>query len=243
LLKNIQVNCVDHNKEEAAGVYNSGTGTFIGISALFNTMCSIMNIESLTIAGFTKRWDDVKNTHRLCYKAEHYWNYILINNTYYLVDPTLSSGFCYGVKFQKEYLDYYFGTKPEFLINTHFPIKEKYQFLENKISEEKWDQLIMRTPRYYLNGMISITPESLNINLKDEKKIVINYDDSIKDEEIKIALGIINKNYERIVNQKDIKKENGIVEISLENVDDDTIGLLVYTGDHLLTSVIYNKTN
>ena len=123
IVQNIQVNCVDSNKEEAAGVYNSGTGTFIGISALFNTMCSIMNIESLTIAGFNKRWDDVKNTHRLCYKAEHYWNYILINNTYYLVDPTLSSGFCYGVKFQKEYLDYYFGTKPEFLIYTHFPIK------------------------------------------------------------------------------------------------------------------------
>ena len=101
----------------------------------------------------------------------------------------------------------------------------------------------MRTPRYYLNGMISITPESLNINLKDEKKIVINYDDSIKDEEIKIALGIINKNYERIVNQKDIKKENGIVEISLENVGDDTNGLLVYSGDHLLTAAIYNKTN
>ena len=101
----------------------------------------------------------------------------------------------------------------------------------------------MRTPRYYLNGMIAITPESLNINLKDEKKIVINYDDSIKDEEIKIALGIINKNYERIVNQKDIKKENGIVEISLENVGDDTIGLLVYSGNHLLTAAIYNKTN
>ena len=96
IVQNIQVNCVDSNKEEAAGVYNSGTGTFIGISALFNTMCSIMNIESLTIAGFTKRWDDVKNAHRLCYKAEHYWNYILINNTYYLVSQH------YQVVFAKE---------------------------------------------------------------------------------------------------------------------------------------------
>ena len=141
IAQNIKVNCVDSNKEEAAGVYNLGTGNFVGISALFNTMCSIMNIESLTIIGFNKRWDEVRKTNILFYKAEHYWNYILINNTYYLVDPTLSSGFCYETKFQKDYLDYYFGTKPEFLINTHFPIKEKYQFLDNTISEEKWGSI------------------------------------------------------------------------------------------------------
>ena len=101
----------------------------------------------------------------------------------------------------------------------------------------------MRTPHYYLDGMKTITPENYKLNLKSEKKIVINYDDSIKDEQIRIALGILKKNYERIVTQKDIKKENGIVEISLENVDDDTIGLLVYSGEHLLTAAIYNTTN
>ena len=68
-----------------------------------------MNIESVSITGFNRRLDNVQKTKRLCTKVEHYWNYILINNTYYLVDPTLAGGFCYGTYFQKQYVDFYFG--------------------------------------------------------------------------------------------------------------------------------------
>ena len=243
ITQNINVNCVDYNKEESpVAVYKSGIGSFVGISALFNIMCSNMNIESVSITGFNKRLDSVEKTNRLCTKVEHYWNYILINNTYYLVDPTLSGGFCYGTYFQKGYIDYYFGTKPEFLIKTHFPIKENYQFLENKISEEKWDQLIMRTPHFYKNGMKTISPENLNIKLKDEKKIVITYDDSLKDEKIGIAVGVMDKNYEVSMN-KDIKKVDGNIEISLENVSDDAIGLLLYAGNNGYTAALYNIIN
>ena len=243
ITQNINVNCVDYNKEESpVAVYKSGIGSFVGISALFNIMCSNMNIESVSITGFNKRLDSVEKTNRLCTKVEHYWNYILINNTYYLVDPTLSGGFCYGTYFQKGYIDYYFGTKPEFLIKTHFPKKENYQFLENKISEEKWDQLIMRTPHFYKNGMKTISPENLNIKLKDEKKIVITYDDSLKDEKIGIAVGVMDKNYEVSMN-KDIKKVDGNIEISLENVSDDAIGLLLYAGNNGYTAALYNIIN
>lgn len=139
--------------------------------------------------------DNIVKTKRLSTKVEHYWNYILINDNYYLVDPTLAGGFCYGTYFQKQYVDFYFGTKPEFLIKTHFPTKEKYQFLDNKISEEKWDQLIMRTPHFYLTGMETITPEKYNITLKDEQKIVITYDGSFYNEKIKVNCGVMDKNY------------------------------------------------
>jgi len=51
-----------------------------------------------------------------------------------------------------------FWHKLEFLIKTHFPSKEKNQFLDKKIFEEEWDQLNMRTPYFYLTGMKTIAP-------------------------------------------------------------------------------------
>ena len=243
ITQNININCADYNKEESpVAVYNSGIGSFVGISALFNIMCSNMNIESVSITGFNKRLDNIEKTKRLCTKVEHYWNYILINNTYHLVDPTLGGGFCYGTFFQKGYVDYYFGTKPEFLIKTHFPIKEKYQFLDNKISEEKWDKLIMRTPHFYLTGMKTITPENLNITLKDDQKIVITYDGSFSNEKIKINCGVMDKNHDISMINKDIQKVNGNIEISLENVGDDAIGILIYSGTGF-TAALYNIIN
>lgn len=244
ITQNIKINCADYNKKESpVAVYKTGVGSFVGISALFNIMCSNMNIESISITGFNKRLDNVVKTKRLSTKVEHYWNYILINDNYYLVDPTLAGGFCYGTYFQKQYVDFYFGTKPEFLIKTHFPTKEKYQFLDNKISEEKWDELIMRTPHFYLTGMETITPEKYNITLKDEKKIVITYDGSFYNEKIKVNCGVMDKNYGVSMLTNYIQRVDGNIEISLESVGDDAIGLLIYSGNVGFTAAIYNIVN
>jgi len=243
ITKNIDINCADYNKDESSvSVYNSGIGSFVGISSLFNTMCSIMNIESITITGFNKRLDSVQTTNKLFTKVEHYWNYILINNTYYLVDPTLAGGFCYGIYLKKRYSEYYFGTKPEFLIKSHFPTKEKYQFLDNKISEEKWDQWLMITPHFYTTGMKSITPENMNINPKDGGKIVITYDESLHNEKIKINCGVLNKNLEVISINKDVQRVDDNIEISLENIGDDVIGIAIFSSTDF-SAAIYNVIN
>ena len=54
--ENIKINCYNRyvKDESAIIVYNSGEGSVIGISSLFNTMCSHMKIQSDSITGFTK---------------------------------------------------------------------------------------------------------------------------------------------------------------------------------------------
>ena len=59
------------------------------------------NIQSVSITGFNKRLDNVKKTQKLFTKVEHYWNYIFINDTYYLVDPTLAGWFLLWDLFSK----------------------------------------------------------------------------------------------------------------------------------------------
>jgi hypothetical protein len=243
ITQNININCADYNKDESpVAVYKSGIGSFVGISALFNIMCSNMNIESVTITGFNKRLDSVERTKRLFTKVEHYWNYIYVNNTYYLVDPTLAGGFCYGTHFQKQYIEFYFGTKPEFLIKTHFPTKEKYQFVDNKISEETWDQYLMRTPHFYTTGMKTITPENMNLIPKNGDKIIITYADSFHNEKISLNCGVMHKNYEVSMINSDIKRVNDNIEISLENVSDDAIGIILYSST-AHSAALYNVIN
>ena len=121
-------------------------------------------------------------------------------------------------------------------------MKEKYQFLDQKISEDEWDQLLMRTPHFYLTGMETITPEILNINPKEVKKIVITYDKSFDNEKIHINCGVLNKNLEINMINNDIQRVNGNIEISLENVGDDAIGILLYSST-AFTAALYNIIN
>lgn len=92
--ENIRINCIDRYKEDesAVKVYNSGEGSVTGISTLFNTMCYHMNIKSGSIDGFTK----IKSfsSYLKYIETKHMWNYILIDNTKYLIDSALGTGFC-----------------------------------------------------------------------------------------------------------------------------------------------------
>ena len=63
-------------------VYKTGKGGVTGITGLFNTMCSLLKIESDTILGLTKAFS---NGIKIITK-EYSWNYILIDNQYYLID-------------------------------------------------------------------------------------------------------------------------------------------------------------
>ena len=115
--------------------------------------------------------------------------------------------------------------------------------MDNKISEEQWDQLNMRTPHFYMTGMKTITPENLNITPKNEKKIVITYADSFYNEGIKLNCGVLDKNYDISMINNDIQRVDGNIEISLENVGDDAIGLLLYSGNYGFTAALYNIIN
>ena len=100
----------------------------------------------------------------------------------------------------------------------------------------------MRTPHFYTTGMKTITPENLNINPKDGEKIVITYDDSFHNEKININCGVMHKNFEVTMINKDIRRVNNNIEISLENVGDDAIGIILYSST-ALSAALYNVIN
>lgn len=214
--ENIKTDCINRYKENesAVNVYNSGKGGVTGISSLFNIMCDHMNIQAGSISGFTK----IKSysTSLKYIETEHMWNFILIDNTKYLIDSSLGAGFCTDYEFAKTYTNLYFGTKPEILIKMNFPKNEEFQLVNKNITKYEWQKIVFRDRYFYLYGLINIDPEDKNFFLKNIDKITIEYDISNSD------ISIIGQMYysdsygaELIFDQVTYKK--GIAEISLAN--------------------------
>ena len=181
IAKNIEYDCTTINKEksdDALNTYNTGKGTYAGISDLFNNMCKYMNIKSYSIPGLVKKMYLYPN--ETITIIDYIWNYIEINNTYYLIDVSSATGFCNYDKFIEVYSDVYFGTNPELFIRSHFPKNNTYQFLSKYITKEQFVSWAFLTDDFFSFGIKSISPDLLEINGTKETKFNITFDKSIK---------------------------------------------------------------
>ena len=181
IAKNIEFDCININKDnsgDALNTYNSGKGTYTGISDLFNNMCKYMNIKSYSIPGLVKKMYLYPNeTTKI---IDYIWNYIEINNTYYLIDVSSATGLCNNGKFIESYSDVYFGTNPEFFIRSHFPKNNTYQFLSKYITKDQFVSWAFLTEEFFYLGIKNISPDLLEINGIKETKFNITYDKSIR---------------------------------------------------------------
>ena len=178
IAKNIAIDCYYYlykYEQSDLELYKSGKGQPLSISSLFNTMCSFLKIKSDSISGYYKVYNST-NYYRQYNEITHTYNYIIIDNNTYLVDPTLGIGYCDNYNYKQSYSDFYFGTKPDYLIKSHFPKDDKFQLLNDVITKDQWSNLVFIGRKFYLIGMKSITPTSEDISIRDGKTIVINYD-------------------------------------------------------------------
>ena len=181
--QNIEIDCLGNKYGNSttlpATTYKEGKGGYIGISGLFNIICSFLDIESNTIFG--KQKIITRNyTGNLIDLIDYSWNYISINNKYYLIDIANSVGQCSRGNFYKDQTDDYFGIEPEFSIRHLFPNDKNWQLLSEPITEEQFRS------QSFLNGDFfkcfkSITPDTKTI--KNEKFMNIKL--TVKDPNIK----------------------------------------------------------
>lgn len=95
IIKNINIICKPKKDEESSiKVYKSGEGNAYEISTLYKTMSYYLNITSGLIRGYIRNFDN--RTYLPVEPYDWVWNYILINNTYYLVDVSFGKGGCFG---------------------------------------------------------------------------------------------------------------------------------------------------
>ena len=202
----------DKNDEEQgnsstaiATVYKTGKGGATGITGLFKTMCDRLKIKSDTILGLTKTSSGTIKMKIIT--KEYSWNYILINNKYYLIDVVKSIGF---EKSKKRESDFYFGMDPETSIRLHFPNDNKWQFLPKNITKNKFKSMAYLDEGFYSLGLKTISPDIQSLG--DNKRITIkltsdkSFDEIFDQLEFVEVVSSLDKDYSPEIDTFDIYK-------------------------------------
>ncbi|WP_282160906.1 transglutaminase domain-containing protein [Ulvibacterium marinum] len=136
-----------------------------GYSLLFKKLCTDLNIECETVSGFSKQWLDSFLSKRV---SDHAWNVVKIDGKWHFIDTTWAS----KNEFSEERDDFWYLTKPEFFIYSHYPEYEKWTLLDYNISKEEFDQLPVITDRtFFEDNIIVIYPKNTTIEVSKNRVI------------------------------------------------------------------------
>ena len=246
IAQNIEVDCSDNDNNESAVIaYNSGKANFLGISNLFKTMCFHLNLKVDIISGYIKKLTN-NDDGRIIEKIKSFWNYILINDTYYLVDASMGAGTCDGDEFNKDNNDFFFATKPELFVRSHYPDMSKWQLLDKAI--EDFTSMAFLRQFFYLNGFRTISPDYESLNLKKDSKIVLTFDKYNDDISVSVFYVTFDGNDFDYLSYDDFTISRGIVEVNLNlnTFDKNVVGLIIYAGkidDENLSSIAVYSVN
>ena len=119
----------------AETVLRRKTAVCDGYARLFTTLCDYAGIRSELIVGYA-RGNASRPVAR--FGVNHYWNAVMIDSAWYLVDATWASGYMSrGNEFIREYDARYFLTPPETFIRDHYPDDARWTLLpDSKVPEE-----------------------------------------------------------------------------------------------------------
>lgn len=160
---------------------SKGVAVCEGYSMLFEKLLELQGIQSYLVRGDIKtNFNDIGRP----FQKIHMWNVVYLNEQPFLFDPTWGAG-KYNQKFIKEPSYYWFKTKPEQFIKTHYPDLVEDAFLDINVSKQtfaKYPLVIQKdmeindviAPRY---GVISSAayPKEILFQLKTKAPAVISY--------------------------------------------------------------------
>lgn len=123
----------EQNSDKISKVLNTKKGTCDGYSLLFNDICTETGIKSYIINGYTKQNGTVVN-------MSHSWCAALIDNSWYMFDPTWGSGTVNNGKFEKKMNNAFFKVKPTAMIKSHIPFDYLWQLVEHPITTKEFQE-------------------------------------------------------------------------------------------------------
>jgi transglutaminase/protease-like cytokinesis protein 3 len=146
------INFYEKKEEKIVKPLRTRKGICENYASLFTDICLKSGIKSFVIEGYTKQ-------NGFTDYIPHAWSASLINNTWFLFDPTWGSGYLKGGKFFKKINNEYFKVNPKKLIKSHIPFDYLWQFLNYPITNQEFHE-----------GKIH----------QNKTKAYFNYNDSIK---------------------------------------------------------------
>lgn len=108
-----------------------------GFALLFKYLCADVGIKSEAVHGFTKDYSGKAQKRK---KPNHTWNVVKLNGEWKLIDITWAIG--HGVSGKPD--NFWYFTRPEEFIFSHYPEDSKWTLLHNPISFSEFQNTLDR---------------------------------------------------------------------------------------------------
>jgi len=150
-----------------------------GYSAMFVQLCKLLNLEAKIIKGIAKaRPSEINLSNK---SKNHAWNAVKINNKWQLVDVGWSNGFLDDEtgRWINDFNDFFFFTKPEYFITSHYPKLKKWQLLEEAISLKSFYEKPIFYTNYFKSDLVLNEKQKGNLKVS-KRKIILNFNQKNK---------------------------------------------------------------
>ncbi|HUS75390.1 MAG TPA: transglutaminase domain-containing protein [Methanothrix sp.] len=134
-------------------VLKSKKSVCYGYSDLFLSLAKEAGLEAVRISGYGKGYGYVPGKN-FTGPANHAWNGVKINGSWYLMDTTWGAGYVNGDrKYVREFDDHFFMTPPFQFIYDHFPEEEQWQLLEEPVTKQEFENLVNLESDFFNLGL------------------------------------------------------------------------------------------
>ncbi len=184
------------NKKLLLEAFTTRKAVCTGYALTVKKMCDLLNLENELVKGYAR-----VNTRDIEYLPEdknHVWNAVKIDNKWVFMDVTFGSGYLVNGNWKPELNNYFFNIPIKNLKKTHYPSKKKWLDLmeQNSLKEFSYNPVFYNP--FFISKAKLISPLDGKINIKGNKKIVLNLKD------IKYSTKI-SYSYNKDIYTKDIK--------------------------------------
>ncbi len=125
------INFYEQKADKIARALKARKGICGNYAELFNDICLNANLKSYVIEGYTKQ-------NGFADYIAHAWCAALIDNTWFMFDPTWGSGYIINNKFYKRVNDTYFKVPPSSLLKSHMPFDYLWQFVKYPVTNQEF---------------------------------------------------------------------------------------------------------
>jgi len=145
------------NERVAETVLQKRVAVCDGYARLFTTLCDYAGIRSEVIVGYARTGS---NQQAGRFQVNHYWNAVMIDQQWYLLDATWASGYLSGdgSVFIRDYDQRYFLTPAKIFIRDHYPDDARWTLLPDAEVPEEFSSSPFRLKSFSKYRITSFYP-------------------------------------------------------------------------------------
>ena len=137
---------------DAGSVLQHKVSVCAGYANLFEGLSKAAGLKVQTIEGYAKGYgfepgQQIKGTN-------HAWNAVQVNGEWFICEPTWGAGYLGDdLTFHRNPNVAMFLMDPEYAICSHYPVDEQWQLLDQPISKEEFEKLVVPSGRIHQMGV------------------------------------------------------------------------------------------